>query len=164
MPGHGMPIDPYKRAVAAPKAAETAASAPAPQAAEARATPSYSAIAPGAPASLGQMWPFNPRNPYPEGKKEALEEPQAPARPEPRPQAAPAQAPAPAAAVPEDYEAPAKGLRPAGHLYDGHVPKQAPVEDKGGMGMLLQLLGLGAAIYLWKFSELPSVLGLRRKH
>ncbi|PCI35386.1 MAG: hypothetical protein COB53_11105 [Elusimicrobia bacterium] len=55
-------------------------------------------------------------------------------------------------------------LRPARHIQSGHSGSREPIKDtSGGLVMILQLLALAAGIYLWRFSDLAYVVGLKSR-
>jgi len=136
---------------------------------EKSALPQYQFSTSGPSSSLAQLWPFAPRDPFAGVEKKGRSQQVAP-EPAPRINDAPSDQRAPAAAsrVPSQdeelrYDLMKTFLRPARHIQSGH-PGSAPEPAKGaGLALLLQMLALAGGIYLWRFSNIGYVLGLRRR-
>jgi hypothetical protein len=165
-----MPIDPLRQAYAVRKRtlAPRRDSAEPSQAARARTTPPMQYLTASAGGgSLPDMGSFSP------ARRAASVKP----TPKPSPSAAPDftwpkidSASSATAAKPEDedfLEIPQHRLSPAENVSAGRVSAAGePAREEGkrwGLALLAQLAALGAVIYLFKFSSLPYVLGVKRK-
>ncbi|MFH1724134.1 MAG: hypothetical protein ABII00_05865 [Elusimicrobiota bacterium] len=166
MPRAPEPIDPYRQAHASPerRSVPPVEEKPAPRVSRKSSPPGFNATG-GSGGSLAPGGPeFKPRDPFPEGRKAAPPATPSPPRTEAR-SGAPAAAAASPAAHDGFFEIPRHRLRPAGHLPNGRLPERGQESPyrAHALSLLLELAGLGAAIYLFRLSRFPFLIGIARK-